>query len=247
MCFRDILTIPHAINMAMTQVTRVFTRVRLMSLLVFFSLLLSLSFSNSLFAQTIIWSEDFPESDGTTSDPEGKWSVSSQGSADAWGIFSNAFYADDLDGEHVWTSEVINISGFDNVSLAVDLISDNHETGDYIRVLYKLDGGSETYFSTNGNNEGGGDWSATASQTGLNGSTIQIIIRLNNDRNNEDYTFDNISVQGSLTDPPVCTTPVSPSNGESDIAVDATLDWAAGIRSYRLLPVFWDRRCCKQY
>ncbi len=236
MCFRDILTIPHAINMAMNQVTRVFTRVRLMSLLVFFSLLLSLSFSNSLFAQTIIWSEDFPESDGTTSDPEGKWSVSSQGSADAWGIFSNAFYADDLDGEHVWTSEVINISGFDNVSLAVDLISDNHETGDYIRVLYKLDGGSETYFSTNGNNEGGGDWSATASQTGLNGSTIQIIIRLNNDRNNEDYTFDNISVQGTLTDPPVCTTPVSPSNGESDIAVDATLDWepASGATGYYL-------------
>jgi hypothetical protein len=70
------------------------------------------------------------------------------------------------------------------------------EPQDYVHVYYKLDGGAETLFGTNGNNSD--DFpNRTASQTGLNGSTVQIIIRVKNGTGNaEIYGFDNLLVKG---------------------------------------------------
>jgi len=105
----------------------------------------------------------------------------------------------DIDGETIWSSSVIDISGHTNVSLSVD----TSETGSsanvlkYVRVYYKLDGSAETAFSVNPTNTG--NWgSATAAQSNLYGSTIQIITRVNNPNAGDKSIFDNVTVWGDL-------------------------------------------------
>ncbi|MCP4538863.1 MAG: VWA domain-containing protein, partial [Chloroflexi bacterium] len=109
--------------------------------------------------------------------------------------------ARDLDAEGVWTSELIDISAYSDVSLSVDLSESGRlENTDYIRVYYKLDGGSETLFATNGSNTDDFD-NATASQTGLNGSSVVIVIRVKNDVGSEYHRFDNVLVEGTAPPP----------------------------------------------
>jgi len=156
-----------------------------------------------------IWSEYFPYDDGTTegSGTPAKWTRTIPGGGDWFEVRTNRMEGRDLDGEATWTTETIDISGYTDVSLSVDLT----ETGvgwfdnDYIRTYYILDGGSETLFETNGDLD---DFtSATASQTGLNGSNVIIVIRLDNDSDNEVYTIDNVVVQGCGTlDPTISIT-----------------------------------------
>ena len=65
---------------------------------------------------------------------------------------------------------------------------------------YILDGGTtEVVFSTNGNNTGNFSRPRVVSQTGLNGSTIKIIIKMLNTADNESFYFDNILVQGTVS------------------------------------------------
>ncbi len=131
-------------------------------------------------------------SNGTTS---GSWTQSCSGCTQInWDVQSAQWAAYDIDAQGVWTSSVINISGYGNVRLSVDLSEpDVLESNDYIRVYYKLDGGAETQFATNGNmtDDFG---TATALQTGLSGSTVQIVIRVWNDA--EHHYFDNVCVTG---------------------------------------------------
>ena len=67
------------------------------------------------------------------------------------------------------------------------------EATDYIRVYYSLDGGAETLL-TNGDQTGTFANPQVASATGLNGTTLAIIVRVNNDENNEYHRFDNVKI-----------------------------------------------------
>ena len=146
----------------------------------------------------------------------------------------------DLDGEAVWTSEAIDISSYSNVRISMDLSeTGGMEANDYIRVYYDLDGGGETLFEVNGDMSD--DFtSAVASQTGLNGNSVVIIVRVNNNRNNERHRFDNVMVVeplyqnddcqgaiaiGEVTDYPFSTTGatasgLNPGCGGNDAPVD---------------------------
>lgn len=103
-------------------------------------------------------------------------------------------------GEVVWLSQVFDISaasGFGALTASVDVINasnnlDNAE--DYIKVYYKVDGGGEVQFPTNGNNESNFA-SATASAPGLTGNTLQIVIRISANAGDEIIAFDNIVVR----------------------------------------------------
>ncbi|MCF6240376.1 MAG: lamin tail domain-containing protein, partial [Bacteroidales bacterium] len=106
----------------------------------------------------------------------------------------------DIDGEAIWTSETINISGYTNIVLSI-LVSEtgsSTNTSKYVKVYYKLDGGAETLFAINGENIGNFG-SVTASQNISSGTNIQIIVRINNPNAGDKTIFDEVTVIG---DPP---------------------------------------------
>jgi len=109
--------------------------------------------------------------------------------------------ARDTDGECVWASESISIINYTDVSISV-LISEsgNLDANDYINLYYKLDGGSEMLFSTNGSNVD--DFSSlTSIQSGLSGSTLEIVIRCYSDNGNHKIRFDDVLVTAKRADP----------------------------------------------
>lgn len=178
-------------------------------------------------AQTVLYEEDFSSySNGATT--SSKWSIVDAGcnvgtSQDYFEVKSGRFEARDIQCEAVWTSSSIDISDYQNVSISVDLQeTGSHESSDYIKLYYKLDNGSETLFSTNGNNTDDFN-SRTASQSGLNGNSLQIVIRVRNDDGGEKHRFDNIEVAGTYV-APAFTVDVTAEDiscfGETDGAID---------------------------
>ncbi|MEE4311148.1 MAG: choice-of-anchor D domain-containing protein [candidate division KSB1 bacterium] len=151
------------------------------------------------YAQTV-WSENFSYSDGTTqgSGAPPKWtrniSDCSFDGDDHFEVRNNVMQGNDLDGEAVWLSETIDISSYASVNLFADVAEvGTSESADYIDLYYKIDGGAETIFSVNGNNVG--EFTAvTASQFGLSGTTVQIIIKVKNNANTEFHQIENVRV-----------------------------------------------------
>ncbi len=185
--------------------------------------LLSFSFliiSSAVYSQ-VIWTEDFESysvgtgymgsSDPVAAIPSGdypsavsKWSVdtsSAQLTANSdWlsvqldAVGNKVFECRDSDGEFVWSSEVISIAGYLDIVLQVLIteVSDLEST-DYINVYYKLDGGVELLFDTNGANSN--DFtSRIAKHENLTGSTIQIIIKGKNTAGTEKIRFDDVLI-----------------------------------------------------
>ena len=106
--------------------------------------------------------------------------------------------AKDCDGEAVWTSELISIKNYKNVSVKIDVAetgSGNNISNKYIRVYYQLDALPETLFETNG--ESAGNFSANeVSQNIPEGENLRIIIRMNNTYASDKLIVDNIQVEG---------------------------------------------------
>lgn len=168
----------------------------------------------------------------------------------------------DLDQEVCWQSPLINISAAGTVSISVDLswigfdtdIPANNCSGDYIKVLYSINGGAYTMIP----NQFGGNACATVAypfgapgapfnnsgmvtQTGLSGNTLQIKVCVFTNANAESVTIDNVSVpEAGVTvgcAAPILSavvTPVgcsNPSSGAIDLNVSGgnpgyTYDWS---------------------
>lgn len=158
-----------------------------------------------------IYSEDFTGQNGKgaigpnppTIDVSGvSWNVDISGatlsaSTDWFRVVSEVFEGRDLDGNAIWLSPSINISAHTNISISIDLSeSGNHETSDYINSEYRIDGGAWTTFATNGNVIDDFN-SAVAAQTGLNGSTLEIRVSMQNNAGSEYLRIDNILVDGT--------------------------------------------------
>ena len=137
-------------------------------------------------------------------------------------------------GMGVWQSAVINISSYSGVTLSVDISSGGSlDAGqDYIKVLYKLNGGTETLF-TNGFKDGPFTAGTVVTPT-LTGNTIQIIIRTKSTGDSEFYYFDNVKVSGnsgpltataSVSGPLTCTTTTVTLSGSSNTP-GVTYSWS---------------------
>ncbi|RLJ65493.1 putative secreted protein (Por secretion system target) [Lacinutrix venerupis] len=138
------------------------------------------------------------------------------------------FQGRDLDGFASWFSPVIDINGFTNVSLSLNAREyNNNADNDTLETLYSIDGGAWiTVTEMNGllfNTFN----IATVSQTGLTGSTLQIQVIMNNNRNTERMEFDDVQVIG--TNPVVPTITANPSvvtgmgyvEGEASVVEDS--------------------------
>ena len=138
-------------------------------------------------------------------------------------------------GEVVWMSEVIDISSLTSVFASVDMFDGNPandlEPGDYYNVLYKLNGGGEILFTTNGSQTD--DFpNQTASVTGLAGATLQIVIRIATSGGGEIIAFDNVIVREvgstvSFNDPNATNAVVSnlPQNPPGGAPINYTARW----------------------
>jgi len=121
---------------------------------------------------------------------------------DDWFMVTNGVMeARDVDQACIWMSVSIDISGHTDVSITADASEEGTMAStEYIRFYYKLDGGAETLFETNGDNSD--DFtSVVASQTGLNGSSLEIVVKADNNYGTRYHRFDNIAVEGTVVDP----------------------------------------------
>ena len=202
-----------------------------------------------------IWTEDFDSyADGTFNAPP-KWttiatdcddpSINEPGES-MWGVYNGEFTVNDIEGapccggfgdgggnDNVWESEVIDLTGYCDVSISLDVFGvGNFECNgagspifgcqgntppdnshDQVVVEYSLDSGPYTQFGYVCGASGIGPQMVT----GLNGTTLQLRFFASCKNNAETYTIDNIVVDGSTggtptfnpigplceTDPPV--------------------------------------------
>ncbi len=142
-------------------------------------------------------------------------------------------------GEVAWFSQVIDISSLTSVDAFVDMFDVNGglDNEDYYNVFYKLNGGGEVLFTTNGS-EINDFPDQTASVTGLSGATLQIVIRIATTGGTETIAFDNVIVRQtgstvSFNDPNAINAVVSnlPQNppGGAPIAYTARWTVASGL------------------
>lgn len=137
--------------------------------------------SESTQSVTTIWDEDFSSPVTLASGDATKTSVQS----------GKLVSSDD---EAVWTSQMIDISGYTDVKIAVDLSSAGTlEDDDYLQVYYELNGGPDEIPLLNG--RWFGNVSPTTAMIGdLNGSSVQIIVKFRTDDAAEEYAIDNARV-----------------------------------------------------
>jgi len=107
------------------------------------------------------------------------------------------FEAVDCDGEAIWQSESIDISSFTNCSISIVAAETGTSTNDekYIKFYYKLDGGEEIALDNNAVNIG--NWgSAEGTCSFINGTSLVIVVRMNNPLSSNKVYFDDILVSG---------------------------------------------------
>jgi len=145
------------------------------------------------------WKEDFNLPDYTTID-DGitAWSSStSSGSAD---VRSQQFVANATGSPGaVWESEIITIVGA-TVDISVDVNctqTDVFESSDNYTVSYIIDGGSSVEIF----NESGEFSPQTITATRITGTTIQIVVVMENSGDDEFYYLDNVMVTGLVPVP----------------------------------------------
>ena len=142
--------------------------------------------SNQNSAVTSIYTQDFQSyATGTQTPNDGAWTVSNTSIADRFEVRSRGgsqvFEGDDTDADATWLSELIDVSGYTDLELAIDLEEEtDHESDDFIRVAYVLDGGSAVTLVQLNDDYG------TSSQTGLSipdGSNVRIQVVINTNSN----------------------------------------------------------------
>lgn len=158
--------------------------------------------------QTTIWSENFEtgyaDNDAVAQDnnlPSGADWLKSGTPTNWWRVESDNVLAGSFsmsgrntDGVMTWTSESIDISGYSNISISIDLKEINCEGVDIIETFYNIGAGNIEFGNTNGD----GDFNSTNNTiTGLNASSLVIVVTLNNNGGGERLIFDNILVTGT--------------------------------------------------
>ncbi|PID89227.1 MAG: hypothetical protein CSB01_03105, partial [Bacteroidia bacterium] len=197
-------------------------------------LLLGFLFSSTcLWGQTVIWEENFDTQVG-----KGVWGDGAGGvTADFVGVnwtldYSNCtfseqedyvkvapiyskgrFEARDCDGEAIWESENIAISGYSNINITAKLKqtgSSNNQTKKYIRIYSVVDGVKQAFTT---NYEGKGKFDPLDASTIISsGTNLKIRVELKTVNKNDKIIFDDLKVTG---------TPSAPSSNDTDSEITA--------------------------
>jgi PKD repeat protein len=119
----------------------------------------------------------------------------------------NHFEADETDGPAKWVTNPITISGYTNLNLSAYIefdsgLDDGSGRGnlDYIKFMYKLDGGNPVEIATYNGINTNGDY--TWDLINVTGNTIELIIEFQSDNNNNEiHIIDNINLIGDREKP----------------------------------------------
>ncbi|MEQ9119131.1 PKD-like domain-containing protein, partial [Fulvivirga sp.] len=112
---------------------------------------------------------------------------------DHFEVRSNAFEANDLNGEGIWNSEPIDISAIANFDISIDAIEvGDHEGTDYIQLWYQIDANAEQMVGQVTGNFGTSPISGTIPTGG--GTNVVIRVKVLNNANAEFLSFDNVSL-----------------------------------------------------
>ena len=113
------------------------------------------------------------------------------------------FECKDINGEAVWYSEEINISGYKNISIQLEANetgSGTNEENKYLKAFYIIDNNEEQLFEKNGENLD--NWGQSfVQQTHLEGEKLQIVIYMNNHYASDKVILDEIVVSGEEKNP----------------------------------------------
>lgn len=105
--------------------------------------------------------------------------------------------ARDCDGEAVWTSEWITISSYDSIAVSMLLKetgSGKTEASKYMQAFYRLDGGAPLLLAENGSVAG--NWGeALAYQGGLQGDSLQLLVRMKTNYASDKLILDEVLVE----------------------------------------------------
>jgi len=164
--------------------------------------------------QAQLYEEDFEAyADGTT-DPGGPWtrdvSAATPDLASVQTVSGDkVFQVQDPDGEVLWTTETLDISGASSASFQLTLSEQGDlEDSDYVDVEYSVDGGAyQRIGSWNGLGNANhtlvgqkpddGDWgTVTVTKDQISGDDLQLRVVFNNNANSEDLLLDDVQVSG---------------------------------------------------
>ena len=161
---------------------------------------------DATFLRGTVWYEGFEDAQAQTTEDTGpsSWTTRKEGTNCSNG---NNLYAQNFvfrtkvvtgtDCELVFETGEIDITGITDVAISIDFRTSNadYESDDYIESYYILDGGPETMFDVNGRLDGTFG-TRTSSASGINGSTLRVVVRTKSDHSSEEYYWDNIHVTG---------------------------------------------------
>ena len=190
-----------------------------------FIVILALVFGASFDGLGQIWEEDFEsysnnsgvQGSGVIGDYPGsvsKWSIDATSAAlannnDYLKVISGSFQGKDVHGVGIWQSEIIDISGFTDISVSADIwrSNGNMEPTDSINFYYRIDSGNWNIVQLLND-----DISTTPSgysSSGLAGNSLELRFDIILEAGGQEiYAFDNVSVTGTIdctndTDPPL--------------------------------------------
>jgi hypothetical protein len=156
------------------------------------------------------WSDDFTLANGISSDAGAtSWSTAVSPSTAVCSVLNNEIRITNCTttGQAVWTSGVMDIAGKTNVSISAGVRSSiinnavmngTGDFADYIRFYYKLNNGAEVLFAEKlGIINNHSTTNTPISVAGLNGASLQIVVRARATGNDEFYYFDNMQVSGT--------------------------------------------------
>ncbi len=136
------------------------------------------------------------------------------------GAGNAVFEGRDVDAIQTWQSSVVNVAGFSNLTITVDLTQTGGlDATDYMSVYYILDGGPLTLIGTY---NGAFANPTTVTQTGISGTNLQVVIKVLNNAGAEKYRFDNVKIVG---DNGVTTDVTNLANTPGN--TNATINWTA--------------------
>ncbi|MFW5773114.1 MAG: lamin tail domain-containing protein [Tangfeifania sp.] len=115
------------------------------------------------------------------------------------------FECRDIHGVVAWHSEKIDISEFNEVSVkltAYETGSGNNHENKYLKAFYRIDGGDEILFETNGENTG--NWgSQEVLQKGIKGNSLEVICYMANHYSADKVTLDEVTVTAKVFYPEI--------------------------------------------
>lgn len=176
---------------------------------------LSLLFYAGLNAQTTIWAEDFNSySNGTitgtgTGTSPVNWN-SQAGAAVSGGLIlaSNTrnVAGSTLANPLIWVTDPIDINAYLNVTFSIDTgafnvgnFEDSGGAQDNFTLEYRIDGGAGSWVNVvSASGSAAQPINPSYTISGLTGSSLEIRAKFHNTASNENYTIDNVLVQGTL-------------------------------------------------